>query len=338
MQSRRIAATRARFGNPILAFQRFPRVPITGGVDHVPDHVALHDRALGGGVLPGRADEPAGQGRHLDSLRPLERHRHARHAAAARVQQHRRRAEPVRLSALPRPIGAPGAAVGHACCSATRFNMSIGFDINRFIRQLNPTQTFFITTQFFYKHVFDAPGRPRAAGAVPQPPRRSAHRRSSAIPNDPENALAARRRLRPEGQESTAKRGATGHAGLSAAAALLPARARPLPADAAHHHVVLGRADRALPRHVLRLGGRRASSSPASRWCATRSASPWTTPRSPRSPRSSSARCATGTTSASRSSTCSDSARGSAPRARGRSAGCHSPVARSTSTTRVGAC
>jgi hypothetical protein len=38
------------------------------------------------------------------------------------------------------------------------FNMAIGFDINRFIRQLNPTQTFFITTQFFYKHVFDSPG------------------------------------------------------------------------------------------------------------------------------------------------------------------------------------
>src|SRR4029453_13358263 len=37
------------------------------------------------------------------------------------------------------------------------FNMSIGLDINRFIRQLNPTQTFFISTQFFYKHVFDAP-------------------------------------------------------------------------------------------------------------------------------------------------------------------------------------
>ncbi len=38
------------------------------------------------------------------------------------------------------------------------FNMSLGFDINRFIRYLNPTQTFFISTQIFYKHIFDSPG------------------------------------------------------------------------------------------------------------------------------------------------------------------------------------
>ena len=37
------------------------------------------------------------------------------------------------------------------------FNMSVGLDVNRFIRQLNPTQTFFISTQLFYKHVFNAP-------------------------------------------------------------------------------------------------------------------------------------------------------------------------------------
>jgi hypothetical protein len=38
------------------------------------------------------------------------------------------------------------------------FNMSLGFDINRYIRFLNPTQTFFISTQLFYKHIFDSPG------------------------------------------------------------------------------------------------------------------------------------------------------------------------------------
>jgi hypothetical protein len=38
------------------------------------------------------------------------------------------------------------------------FNMSVGLDVNRFIRFLNPNQTFFITTQLFYKHVFDSPG------------------------------------------------------------------------------------------------------------------------------------------------------------------------------------
>jgi hypothetical protein len=38
------------------------------------------------------------------------------------------------------------------------FNMAIGADINRFVQWLNPTQTIFISTQFFYKHVFDSPG------------------------------------------------------------------------------------------------------------------------------------------------------------------------------------
>jgi len=42
--------------------------------------------------------------------------------------------------------------------------------VNRFIRWLNPHQTFFITTQFFYKHVFDSPGDlvlPVAARNIP---------------------------------------------------------------------------------------------------------------------------------------------------------------------------
>src|SRR5205814_2081572 len=38
------------------------------------------------------------------------------------------------------------------------FNFAAGLDLNRFVRWLNPAQTIFITTQFFYKHVFDSPG------------------------------------------------------------------------------------------------------------------------------------------------------------------------------------
>jgi hypothetical protein len=38
------------------------------------------------------------------------------------------------------------------------FNMALGLDVNRYIRFLNPNQTFFLTTQMFYKHVFDSPG------------------------------------------------------------------------------------------------------------------------------------------------------------------------------------
>src|SRR5437870_4424498 len=38
------------------------------------------------------------------------------------------------------------------------FNLNLGLDVNRFIRSLNQAQTFFFSTQFFYKHVFDSPG------------------------------------------------------------------------------------------------------------------------------------------------------------------------------------
>jgi hypothetical protein len=38
------------------------------------------------------------------------------------------------------------------------FNMALGLDVNRYVRFLNPNQTFFISTQFFYKHVFHSPG------------------------------------------------------------------------------------------------------------------------------------------------------------------------------------
>jgi hypothetical protein len=38
------------------------------------------------------------------------------------------------------------------------FNWVLGLDINRFVRWLNPQQTLFISTQFFYKHFFDSPG------------------------------------------------------------------------------------------------------------------------------------------------------------------------------------
>jgi hypothetical protein len=38
-------------------------------------------------------------------------------------------------------------------------NYAIGFDINQYIRWLNPHQTFFISTQFFYKHLIHAADR-----------------------------------------------------------------------------------------------------------------------------------------------------------------------------------
>jgi hypothetical protein len=35
------------------------------------------------------------------------------------------------------------------------FNMAMGWDLNQLIRPINPNQTFFISTQFFFRHIFD---------------------------------------------------------------------------------------------------------------------------------------------------------------------------------------
>lgn len=46
-------------------------------------------------------------------------------------------------------------------------NMAFGIDVNQFIRVLNPGQTFFISTQFFYKHLFGAVDRKPIPGRIP---------------------------------------------------------------------------------------------------------------------------------------------------------------------------
>ena len=182
--------------------------------------------------------------------------------------------------------------------------MSVGFDINRFVRWLNPTQTFFITTQLFYKHVFDSPGDL----VLPVPFRNITVGPSSPIvgnPNNPDNlsapsAAAADRRAEP-----------TGGARPGSVPAPQPA---PLPAE--RRTSSCRRCSS--PRRTRAAGSSRrsacsttgwavVSSSPASSSCATRSASSWTTRRSLGRDRGSSARSATRTTSGCRSSTCSDS-------------------------------
>ncbi|HEY8518120.1 MAG TPA: DUF1302 family protein [Candidatus Binatia bacterium] len=47
------------------------------------------------------------------------------------------------------------------------FNFAIGWDMNQYIRFLNPNQTFFFSTQFFYRHIFDHD--PLQALPVPEP-------------------------------------------------------------------------------------------------------------------------------------------------------------------------
>ncbi|MCK6555536.1 hypothetical protein L6Q96_13300 [Candidatus Binatia bacterium] len=47
------------------------------------------------------------------------------------------------------------------------FNFVVGIDANQYIRWLNPNQTFFFSTQFFYKHLLDALPRRSLPGRVP---------------------------------------------------------------------------------------------------------------------------------------------------------------------------
>jgi len=54
---------------------------------------------------------------------------------------------------------------GPLCTGGRRYgdswNFVLGIDLNQFIRYLNPNQSFFITTQFFYKHLLGAAPRTR---------------------------------------------------------------------------------------------------------------------------------------------------------------------------------
>lgn len=151
-----LALNTPRFGNEIVAFQTFPRVPITGAsvTFPVPSYYAI--------VRSEAAyfqDEPMnrqGRGSSADALCPgpgcppggLRRLRRA-HNAEGGLDPFvyprffdLSRTEPVFGRLLQRDT----------------FNFALGLDLNRYLRLLNPQQTFLFSTQFFYKHVFDSPG------------------------------------------------------------------------------------------------------------------------------------------------------------------------------------
>jgi len=141
----------ARFGNEILAIQNFPRVPVTGASATFPLpswYTVVRSEAA---FFQGEPMNRQGEGNSFFTRLP--------------------RGSGASLSLEPNTEGGLNPFVYPAFLDLNRkhplygrvlqrdtFNYALGFDINRFIRQLNPTQTFFITTQFFYKHVFDSPG------------------------------------------------------------------------------------------------------------------------------------------------------------------------------------
>jgi hypothetical protein len=55
------------------------------------------------------------------------------------------------------PNGKPGGTTG-GVRTRDSINAVVGLDINQWIRALNPNQTFFISTQFFFKHIQNAAG------------------------------------------------------------------------------------------------------------------------------------------------------------------------------------
>ena len=142
-----------KFGHEIVATQRFPRVPITGGslTFPVPSYYAIVRSEAA--WFKGEPMNRQGRGNSADALAPPGSPGFARLARENNLEGgldpfvYPRFLDTTRKKQL----------AGHLL-QRDSFNYNLGLDVNRFIHFLNPAQTFFFTTQFFYKHVFDSPG------------------------------------------------------------------------------------------------------------------------------------------------------------------------------------
>src|SRR5437899_5078510 len=143
----------ARFGNEIQAIQRFPRVPISGGSLTFPIPSWYSVVRSEAAYFQGEPMNRQGRGSSADSTGT------PGSAAARRLQQENNTEGGLDPFVYPGFLDLPrkGPVPGQVLQRDT-FNFAAGLDVNRFVRWLNPSQTIFITTQFFYKHVFDSPG------------------------------------------------------------------------------------------------------------------------------------------------------------------------------------
>ena len=149
------------FQNPIIGTQNFPRVPITGGsfTFPVPSQYLIVRGEMA--YFNGEPFNRQGQGSsaNSDDLPGT-----PGYEALVRANN---------ITGSINPFIYPGFTnfclfKGQTGCRNTpiqgfvlrknTFNIALGFDHNRWVRWLNPHQTFFISTQVFYKHVFDSPG------------------------------------------------------------------------------------------------------------------------------------------------------------------------------------
>jgi hypothetical protein len=145
----------ASFDNPILAFQRFPRVGITGGSLTFPITSLYSIVRSEVAYFSHQPFNRQGTGNSLDSF---SLGNGIGTPGTKRLQAADNTDGGLNPFVYPRFL-AQGrkAAVWGQTLTLNTFNMSVGLDVNRYIRFLNPTQTFFFSTQLFYKHIFDAP-------------------------------------------------------------------------------------------------------------------------------------------------------------------------------------
>jgi hypothetical protein len=143
----------ASFSNPILAEQHFPRVPISGGsmTTALPKIYSVLRSEVA--YFQGEPTNRQGRGNSADSL------------AAPGTPGYRRLRQANNIEGGLDPFVYPGffdfsrkGAVQGRVLRLDTFNWAIGLDTNQFVRWINRAQTLFISTQFFYKHVFNSPG------------------------------------------------------------------------------------------------------------------------------------------------------------------------------------
>jgi hypothetical protein len=143
----------AGFNNEIVALQRMPRTPITGAsaTFPVPSWYAVVRSEVA--YFHNEPLNRQGRGDSADAAFP------------PGTPQYRRLLREHNTEGGLNPFVYPGfldttrtTPFQGTMLQRDSFNMALGLDVNRFIRRLNPGQTFFFTTQFFYKHVFDSPG------------------------------------------------------------------------------------------------------------------------------------------------------------------------------------
>ncbi len=143
----------ASYANQIIAVQTFPRVPVTG-LAFTTALPSLYSILRGeAAYFQGEPTNRQGIGQSIDSQALPGTPGYNRLVNAHNTEGG--------LDPFVYPRFFDGTRKGPITAKLLQldsFNTSVGWDLNIFFRPLNPAQSFFITTQFFFKHMFDSPG------------------------------------------------------------------------------------------------------------------------------------------------------------------------------------